>query len=95
MKIKTEHSEGDSKGRFVVYDEKKVVGELVFTLDGKQRMSLEHTEVKKEYGGQGLGHQLVMESVKYARAHDLKVIPRCDYAERVFAKDQEIQDVLN
>lgn len=92
--IKIEHNKEDEKGRFVMYENDVEAGELIFSMIKPNKMSLDHTEVQKEFGGKGYAHQLVMESVRYARENDFKVIPVCNYAKKVFTKDETIQDVM-
>ncbi len=54
---------------------------------------IDHTEVNEAFGGKGYGKQLVMKAVEFARKQEIKIIPLCPFAVRVFAKDPDIQDV--
>lgn len=45
------------------------------------------------FGGKGYGKQLVMKAVEFARKQEVKIIPLCPFAAKVFARDLEIGDV--
>lgn len=49
-------------------------------------MYLVHTEVPNEYGGKGVGHKLVRESMDIIEKNDLRIIPLCPFV-RSFLKD--------
>lgn len=52
-----------------------------------------HTEVDKEYGGQGIAGKLVDKLVEYARENNKKIIPTCPYIRNKFEKDDKYKDV--
>lgn len=64
-----------------------------FTLSD-QVLTLVHTEVTSVLQGQGVAGQLVAFAVNYAREHQYKVVPVCEYAAGQFAKKAEYRDVL-
>ena len=84
----------NGKGSFKAFENEQEVGTLDYTMDENNRMLLNHTEVSPAHEGKGIGKKLLMESVEFARQKDLKVLPRCSYAETVFKRTAEIQDVL-
>ena len=92
--MKIEQSNNDKKGLFKALENKTVVGELVYTWAGKDKFIIEHTEVDDKYSGKGIGKQLVMQAVQFARNNKVKVIPLCPYAKALFDKLPEIHDVL-
>ena len=53
--------------------------ELVYRLDG-DRLTLVHTGVPDELGGQGLGGVLVRAALDRAEAEGLTVVPQCPFA---------------
>ena len=55
---------------------------------------IDHTEVKTEYSGKGIGKQLVMAAVEFARSRNVKILPLCPFAKAIFGKIPEIRDVL-
>jgi predicted GNAT family acetyltransferase len=69
------------------------VGELTYTIDGT-RMTIRHTEVDFALRGTGAARKLVDAAVQWARAENLKIASRCDYAAEVLAKSPEYADVL-
>ncbi len=60
--------------------------------DGK--MSITHTVVKKELGGQGVAGKLTEKAIEIAREKGYKIIPVCSYAVRYFDKNEELRDLL-
>jgi predicted GNAT family acetyltransferase len=58
------------------------------------KMIIEHTEVSEELKGQNVGYQLVKTAVDFARAHNIKIIPLCPFANSVFKKKPELAEVL-
>lgn len=90
---KIEHENKGNDQRFAIYAEGDYAGELTFREEGNSMM-IDHTEVEKEYEGKGFGKQLVMHAVDYAREHDMKIKPYCEYAHKVLTRDESYRDVL-
>ena len=68
---------------------------MTYSWAGDDKFIIDHTEVDEEYGGKGLGKDLVKAGVEYAREKNVKVIPLCPFAKKVIAKTPEFQDVLS
>jgi uncharacterized protein len=83
-----------TKGMFYVGNDEKILAEMVYTMASPDKMIIEHTEVGKELKGQNVGYQLVKTAVEFARAHNIKIIPLCPFANSVFKKKPEFADVL-
>ncbi|WP_236978856.1 GNAT family N-acetyltransferase [Membranihabitans maritimus] len=92
MKIK--HDQTGSKGAFTAVSNGSEAGKLTYSKAGSTKIILDHTEVGPAFKGQGVGRQLVMKAIEYARGNQLKIIPLCPYAKSVFEKTPEIRDVL-
>ena len=92
MEIK--HITDNGKGIFKAVENGQEIGLLIYTQPAKNIISLDHTEVNSEYEGKGIGKQLVMKTVEFARQKNLKIFPNCTFAQRVFERTAEIQDVL-
>ncbi|HET8809828.1 MAG TPA: GNAT family N-acetyltransferase [Flavobacteriaceae bacterium] len=93
METKIEREDNGKKGRFVIYENEIVAGEMTYTWAGETKFIIDHTGVEEAFGGKGYGKKLVMESVEYARRNNLKIIPLCPYAKKVFDRNESIQDV--
>jgi predicted GNAT family acetyltransferase len=89
--IKTENNE--KKGRFIIYENDEFAGELTYKWEGRSTIIIEHTEVKKEFGGKGFGKKLVLKSVEYARKNDLKILSHCSYAKKILKSDDSFKDI--
>ncbi|HWD88383.1 MAG TPA: GNAT family N-acetyltransferase [Mucilaginibacter sp.] len=91
MEIKQE--ERHHAGSFYFDDNGKRVGEMRYLIRGGV-MNIYHTEVEPSLKGMKLGHKLVDAGVNYARKYDLKILPTCPFARRVFLQTPEYQDVM-
>jgi predicted GNAT family acetyltransferase/uncharacterized Fe-S cluster protein YjdI len=93
MLIKIEREDNGRKGRFVIYVNDEFAGEMTYVWAGTSKLIIDHTGVEGSFSGRGLGRQLVMKAVEYARNNAVKILPLCPFAKKVFDKDDGIQDV--
>ncbi|MEX2349508.1 MAG: GNAT family N-acetyltransferase [Flavobacteriaceae bacterium] len=84
----------ENKGFFKAVSEEKEAGRMTYSWAGKEKFIIDHTEVKPEFNGRGVGKKMVMAAVDYARENKLKIIPLCPFAKAMFEKIKEIRDVL-
>jgi len=75
-------------------DGDKELGRLYYSWTGIDTFNIDHTEVKPEAKGTGTGKFLVEGVVNYARANNLKLVPLCPFANALFKKHKEWNDVL-
>ena len=80
------------KSRVEALDGDKLIGLADFKLKGST-LDAYHTEVNKEYGGQGIAGRLVDELVSHARSQGYKIYPSCSYVKKKFDTDKKYQDV--
>ena len=92
--IKIEREDGGKRGRFVISVNKAVAGEMTYTWAGKEKFIIDHTIVGTNFGGKGYGKMLVDTAVEYARKSNLKIIPLCPFAKKVFDRNESLHDVL-
>lgn len=93
--MEIQHTTGESKGVFKAVENQKEAGRMTYSWAGENKFIIDHTEVNPEFGGKGVGKQLVMAAVEFARQNDLKIIPLCPFAKSVFQKTEDIRDVLS
>ena len=67
---------------------------MSFVFAGSDKIIIDHTEVKPGNEGKGFGKKMVVKALEYAREHQIKIIPLCPFAKRVFDKTPEFRDVL-
>jgi uncharacterized protein len=84
----------ESKGFFKAVSDEKEAGRMTYSWAGSDKFIIDHTEVKPEFNGQGVGKKMVLAAVEYARENKLKIIPLCPFAKAMFDRMQEIRDVL-
>ena len=88
------HTDNGKKGSFKALSDGMLAGEMTYTWAGPGKFIIDHTEVDDAFSGQGVGKQLVMAAVDFARAKQVKILPLCPFAKSVFDKDPSIEDVL-
>ena len=84
----------DKKGSFSIEIEGKQEAEMTFVFAGEDKIIIDHTGVNPGNEGKGLGKQMVAQAVTYARENNIKIIPLCPFAKKVFDKTPEFRDVL-
>lgn len=92
MEIIQENNE--KKGVFKAIENNVEAGLMTYSWAGENKFIIDHTEVNPDFSGKGVGKQLVMKAVDYARANNLKIMPLCPFAKSVFNRVAEIRDVL-
>lgn len=92
MEIKNERD--GKKGAFYIEENGVRVGTMSYVFMADNAFIIDHTEVDASQEGKGLGRKLVQAGVDYARENDLKILPLCPYAKKIFEKTPEYEDVL-
>ena len=81
--------------RFYVGDtEDKAQAEMTFVISDENIIKIEHTLIKEELNGQGIGKLLLKELVDWARGENKKIIPLCPYAKAQMEKNKEYHDMI-
>jgi len=88
--LQIEHNAEQSRFEANV-DGKQGVADYVLRRDV---MVLTHTFVPNELRGQGVAAALMRAALDHARAHHLRVDPRCSYAEAYVSRHPEVRDLL-
>lgn len=83
-----------AKGYFYVSVDGKQEGKMTFVFAGNDKIIIDHTEVNPGNNGKGYGKKMVAKAVEYAREKNIKIIPLCPFAKKVFDKTPEFNDVL-
>lgn len=86
--------EKGNKGSAIAIVGSNKIGEMTYSIPKGNFFIIDHTEVDESYRGQDVGKQLLMELVEMARKNDIKILPLCPFANAMFKKNPEIQDVL-
>jgi predicted GNAT family acetyltransferase len=82
----------DSAHRFEVAFGKKIAKIDYARSNG--RLNLLHTEVPKEYQGQGIGSDLAKAALEYARTEKLEVIPTCPFISSYIRRHPQYLDIV-
>jgi predicted GNAT family acetyltransferase len=79
---------------FYVGQDGAVVAELIYHIGPKGELVIEHTEVDDSLSGKGVGKQLVETAVDYARTHQMKITVLCPFANAIFKRRPEWNELL-
>lgn len=91
--MKIQQQNNDKKGEFFYEVDGQKLGLMTYSHAGNDKIIIDHTEVDESLQGQGVGYKLVEASVDYARENNLKIMPLCPFANAVFKKRSEYNDV--
>jgi predicted GNAT family acetyltransferase len=69
----------------------KLAAHIVYRMHGSETIELVHTEVEKQFEGQGLGSRIAKFALDDARSRGLKVIPTCSYIATWLRKHPEYE----
>ena len=86
--------ENQSKGYAIATEDGKTAGEITYSIPSADFIIIDHTEVDSTFRGRSIGKQLLYEIVAMAREKNIKIMPLCPFANVMFQKLTDIQDVL-
>ena len=84
-----------SKGFFKVIEDGNELASLNYTCPSADRLMITYVGVDPELRGKGLGKEMVLAAVSYARQQKMRIVPVCSFAKRVFQQTPTIKDVLH
>lgn len=84
----------EKNGFFHIDIDGKKEAKMTFVFAGPNKIIIDHTEVNEGHNGNGFGKQMVAQAVEFAREKNIKIIPLCPFAKKVFDKTPEFRDVL-
>ena len=84
----------EKKGYFYVKVNDKTEAKMTFVFAGPHKIIIDHTEVNPGFNGKSFGKKMVEKAVVFARENNLKILPLCPFAKKVFDKTPEYSDVL-
>ncbi|KQM29898.1 GNAT family acetyltransferase [Chryseobacterium sp. Leaf201] len=92
--MEIQHSNDEKRGSFKASSDGNPAGLMTYTWAGEDRFIIDHTEVEAAYNGKGVGKEMLMAAVDFARKNNKAIIPLCPFAKATFQKHEELQDVL-
>ncbi|MPS64977.1 MAG: GNAT family N-acetyltransferase [Chryseobacterium sp.] len=84
----------EKHGNFEAFIDGNHAGLMTYTWAGEERFIIDHTEVEEAYNGKGVGKEMLLAAVDFARKNGKTIIPLCPFAKATFQKHEELQDVL-
>ncbi len=92
--ITVNQTNDEKRGFFEASIDGNKAGLMTYTWAGDTRFIIDHTEVEPDYNGKGVGKEMVLKAVDFARKNNLKIIPLCPFAKATFDKNPDLGDVL-
>lgn len=90
MDIEVEH---DEEGQRFVATVEGSEAHVAYRRAGPDRLEYESTWVPDELRGRGLGQEIVLAALDYARERGLRVVPTCPFVARVVAHFPEYREI--
>lgn len=87
-------NEETNKGYVVAKEDSKRAGMMSYSIARPKLIIIDHTDVEPEFNGKGIGKQMLYKIVELARTKDMKILPLCPFAAKMFKKLDDIKDVL-
>ncbi|MBY8961743.1 N-acetyltransferase [Flavobacterium sp. D11R37] len=87
-----ENFDDGKKGHFKATEGDTEAGLMTYTWAGDDKFIIDHTEGNPEF--KGVGMKLLDKAVAFAREKNVKIIPLCPFAKKMFERKEEIRDVL-
>jgi len=79
-------------GTFKAVEDGTEAGIMTYTWDSPDTFIIEHTVGNPEF--KGIGTKLLDKAVAFAREKNLKIIPQCAFAKKMFERKPELHHVL-
>jgi len=92
--MEIQQTNNETHGEFTAVIDGEKAGLMTYSWAGAEKFIIDHTEVDSAFGGKGVGKELVLAAVKFARENHLKIIPLCPFAKATFEKNADLQDVV-
>lgn len=88
------HTGDDKKAKLYIDEDGNTLAFMDYVYSGDKLIIIEHTEVIPGNEGRGLGKKLVAAVVDMAREKGLEIMPLCPFANAIFKRTEEYNDVL-
>ncbi|MCX8532781.1 GNAT family N-acetyltransferase [Chryseobacterium luquanense] len=92
--IEVKQNNDEKHGSFEALIDGNKAGLMTYTWAGEDRFIIDHTEVEEAYNGKGVGKEMLIKAVEFARENGKKIIPLCPFAKATFQKNDDLKDVL-
>ncbi|MNJ98003.1 hypothetical protein D3C87_157620 [compost metagenome] len=90
--MEIERFDDGKKGHFKAVENGVEAGLMTYVWAGEDKIIIDHTEGNPEF--KGVGIKMLNKAVEYARENDVKIIPLCPFAKKMFDRTESIRDVL-
>ena len=93
MSVHITQEDRGNKGQFTLLKDDQQIGMMTYSWSGDDKFIIDHTEVDDGHEGNGYGKKLVMKAVEFAREKNVKILPLCPFAKRVFDKNSDLDEI--
>lgn len=92
--VEIEQKNNEKNGEFIAKYSGVQAGLMTYTWAGEDKFIIDHTEVEPAFNGKGIGKDMLLKAVEFARDNNVKIIPLCPFAAATFKKNPDLQNVL-
>ncbi len=75
--IEVKQSNNEKNGNFEAFIDGKHAGLMTYTWAGEERFIIDHTEVEEAYNGKGVGKEMLLAAVDFARKNGKTAVSFC------------------
>ena len=90
--MEIEHFDDNKKGHFKAVENNTEAGIMTYVWAGDDKIIIDHTVGNPDF--KGVGIRLLNTAVAHAREKNIKIIPLCPFAKKMFDRTEDIRDVL-
>jgi uncharacterized protein len=90
--MEIQHIDDGKKGHFKAVEEGQEAGVMTYVWAGPDKFIIDHTVGNPQF--KGVGMKMLDKAVAFAREKNLKIIPLCPFAKKMFDRHAHLHDVL-
>ena len=91
--MEIQHTDDGKRGSWKAVEGDTEAGLMEYVWAGDDKFIIEHTHGSPEF--KGIGMKLLEKAVAFAREKNVKIIPLCPFANKMFQRHEDIRDVLS
>ncbi len=92
--METRLKEDEQGGEFQFWEDEQRLAYMMFSKPFPDRIIVQHTHVDPSQAGKGLGKMLFNHMIEYAQQHELSVVPKCNFTQKMFERYPQYNDLL-
>lgn len=92
--MQIQHQDDGKSGRFFIEEGGQQLAEMYYEWHAADHFTILHTEVDDSLGGRGVGKQLLVRAVEFAKEKGVTIRPVCAFAKKVMEGTEEYHPMI-